>query len=150
RSCSMITRRADARSWPAGPVVYASEVRARSNLVRFDARAPHGAPLASAPGADKQRRPQFLPFNFPSSPAEEQECMRAGAFLELRQRSGRIADHMATTDVALDLDGGRRRDAEASRRLVRDVPIHRSAAPVKSLFRLLVVLWSGSALAANA
>ena len=90
----------------AGPFLYTSEVRARFDLVGFDPRGTNRSTALRCFGTDKQWAPYFTPFAFPSTPAEEQTWITADLYLDSNcaQRAGRIADHMATADVARDLD----------------------------------------------
>jgi pimeloyl-ACP methyl ester carboxylesterase len=90
----------------AGPFLYTDEVRAKFDLVGFDPRGTNRSTALRCFGNDKQWAPYFTPFAFPSTPAEEQIWMNADLYLDSNcaQRGGRIADHMATADVARDLD----------------------------------------------
>jgi pimeloyl-ACP methyl ester carboxylesterase len=90
----------------AGPVLYTDEVRARFDLVGFDPRGTNRSTALRCFGNQKQWAPYFTPFAFPSTPAEEQTWMTADLYLDSNcaQRGGRIIDHMATADVARDLD----------------------------------------------
>ena len=90
----------------AGPFLYTDEVRAKFDLVGFDPRGTNRSTALRCFGTDKQWGPYFTPFAFPSTPAEEEAWMNADLYLDSNcaQRGGRIADHMATADVARDLD----------------------------------------------
>jgi pimeloyl-ACP methyl ester carboxylesterase len=90
----------------AGLFFYTAEVRAKFDLVGFDPRGTNRSTALRCFGTDKQWTPYFTPFTFPSNPAEEQVWMNADLYLDssCAQRGGRIADHMATADVARDLD----------------------------------------------
>lgn len=90
----------------AGPSLYTDEVRARFDLVGFDPRGVTSSTPLRCFGTDRQWGPYFLPFAFPSNPAEVQMWMDADHFVDsaCAQRGGRIADHMATADVARDMD----------------------------------------------
>ena len=90
----------------AGPSLYTDEVRARFDLVGFDPRGVTSSTPLRCFGTDRQWDPFFLPIAFPSNPAEEQLWMDADLFVDsaCAQRGGRIADHMATANVARDLD----------------------------------------------
>lgn len=90
----------------AGPSLYTDEVRARFDLVGFDPRGVTSSTPLRCFGTDRQWGPFFLPIAFPSNPAEEQLWMDADLFVDsaCAQRGGRIADHMATANVARDLD----------------------------------------------
>src|SRR5438034_1194151 len=78
----------------------------RSAVLRFDPRGTNRSTALRCFGNPKQWAPYFTPFAFPSTPAEEQTWMTADLYLDSNcaQRGGRIADHMATADVARDLD----------------------------------------------
>jgi pimeloyl-ACP methyl ester carboxylesterase len=90
----------------AGPFLYTPEVRAKFDLVGFDPRGTNRSTALRCFGTDRQWGPFFLPISFPTTPAEEQMWIDADLFLDssCAQRGGRIADHMATADVARDLD----------------------------------------------
>ena len=90
----------------AGPVLYTAEVRARFDLVGFDPRGTNRSTALRCFGNEKQWAPYFTPFAFPSTPAEEQTWMTADLYLDSNcaQRGGLVIDHMATADVARDLD----------------------------------------------
>jgi len=90
----------------AGPFLYTDEVRAKFDLVGFDPRGTNRSTALRCFGTDKQWGPYFTPFAFPSTPEEEQAWINADLYLDSNcaQRGGRIADHMATADVARDLD----------------------------------------------
>ena len=90
----------------AGPFLYTDEVRARFDLVGFDPRGVGRSTALRCFGTDRQWGPYFTPFFFPSTPEEEAIWIDADHYLDsaCAQRGGRIADHMATADVARDLD----------------------------------------------
>jgi pimeloyl-ACP methyl ester carboxylesterase len=90
----------------AGPFLYSSEVHARFDLVGFDPRGTNRSTALQCFGTPKQWGPAFTPFAFPSTPEEEQIWIAADHFLDAAcaQRGGRIAEHMATANVARDLD----------------------------------------------
>jgi pimeloyl-ACP methyl ester carboxylesterase len=90
----------------AGPSLYTPEVRAKFDLVGFDPRGTNRSTALRCFGTDKQWAPYFTPFAFPSNASEEQTWITADLYLDSNcaQRGGRIADHMATADVARDLD----------------------------------------------
>jgi pimeloyl-ACP methyl ester carboxylesterase len=90
----------------AGPFLYTDEVRARFDLVGFD---PRGI-IRSTPfrcfGNPKQWAPYFTPFAFPMTPEQEQVWIAADRYLidACDRQGGSIGDHMATANVARDLD----------------------------------------------
>jgi pimeloyl-ACP methyl ester carboxylesterase len=90
----------------AGPFLYTDEVRARFDLVGFDPRGTNRSTALRCFGTPKQWGPYFTPFAFPSTPEEEQIWIAADHYLDdaCGRRGGRIADHMATANVARDLD----------------------------------------------
>ena len=94
----------------AGPSLYTDEVRARFDLVGFDPRGTNRSTALRCFGNQKQWGPYFTPVAFPSTPEEEQAREAADHYLDdaCDQRGGRIAEHMATADVARDLDVLRR------------------------------------------
>jgi pimeloyl-ACP methyl ester carboxylesterase len=94
----------------AGPFLYTDEVRARFDLVGFDPRGTNRSTALRCFGTPKQWDPYFTPFAFPSTPEEEQVWIAADHYLDdaCDRRGGRIADHMATANVARDLDVLRR------------------------------------------
>ena len=90
----------------AGPFLYTPEVRARFDLVGFDPRGIARSTALRCFGTDKQWGPYFTPFAFPLTPEEEQAWIAADLYLDAScaKRGGGIAEHMATADVARDLD----------------------------------------------
>jgi pimeloyl-ACP methyl ester carboxylesterase len=90
----------------AGPFLFSPEVRARFDLVGFD---PRGI-LRSSPllCADRFRHALafFAPFAFPMSPEEEslQASLDSALNSGCQTLGGDIVDHMATADVARDMD----------------------------------------------
>ena len=90
----------------AGPDLYTPEVRARFDLVGFDPRGIVGSTALRCFGNDKKWGPAFTPFPFPSTPDELQQWIAADRYTidSCDQRGGGIADHMATADVARDMD----------------------------------------------
>src|SRR5689334_19218472 len=90
----------------AGPDLYTPEVRARFDLVGFDPRGVAGSTALRCFGNDKKWGPAFTPFPFPSTADEVQQWIAADRYTidNCDQRGGAIADHMATADVARDMD----------------------------------------------
>ena len=90
----------------AGPFLYTADVRARFDLIGFDPRGIARSTALRCFGTPRQWSGYFTPFPFPTSPAEEQAWEAADGYLvgSCEQRGGRIIDHMATADVARDLD----------------------------------------------
>ena len=90
----------------AGAFLFTDEVRAKFDLVGFD---PRGV-LRSKPlrcfGSPKKWDPFFTPFPFPLTPEEEQIWITADLYLvdACAARGGKIGEHMATANVARDLD----------------------------------------------
>jgi pimeloyl-ACP methyl ester carboxylesterase len=102
----------------AGPFLFTPEVRARFDLVGFDPRGTNRSTAFRCFGSDKQWGPAFTGLAFPSTPDEEQAWMNGELYLDssCAQRGGAIGEHMATANVARDLDVLRRLvgDAELS------------------------------------
>jgi pimeloyl-ACP methyl ester carboxylesterase len=90
----------------AGPFLYTPEVRARFDLVGFDPRGIARSTALRCFGNPKQWDPAFTPFAFPLTADEVQQRIAADRYLvgACDRRGGRIADHMATADVARDMD----------------------------------------------
>ena len=90
----------------AGPFLFGDEVRARFDLVGFD---PRGI-IRSTPllcfRSFEEALGFFPPFNFPFGPDEEALVAAIDVALNeaCQRRGGPILDHMATADVARDLD----------------------------------------------
>jgi pimeloyl-ACP methyl ester carboxylesterase len=89
-----------------GPLLFSDEVRARFDLVGFD---PRGI-VRSSPLICFRTLEEALsvlpPFVFPTTPEEEAlvEGLDGTLNSACQQRGGAIIDHMATADVARDLD----------------------------------------------
>jgi pimeloyl-ACP methyl ester carboxylesterase len=90
----------------AGPSLYTPEVRARFDLVGFDPRGIARSTPLRCFGNPKQWEPAFTSFAFPLTSDEVQQRIAADRYLAdaCDRRGGRIADHMATADVARDMD----------------------------------------------
>ena len=89
-----------------GPDLFTPEVRARYDLVGFDPRGISTSAALRCFGNDRQWEPFFQPFAFPMD-ADELELWIAGEhFLDdaCARRGGAIAEHMATANVARDMD----------------------------------------------
>ena len=101
----------------AAKVPYTEEVLARFDLVGFDPRGTNAStPLLCFRSIDEALS-VVPPLPFPVTSAEEQAFERADRILNAacQRRGGAIADHMATADVARDLD--LLRDAVGDRQL---------------------------------
>lgn len=90
----------------AAPFLFTSEVRARFDIVGFDPRGVARSTALRCFGNAKQWAPYFTPFAFPSNADEEAAWEAADLYLDgaCAQRGGKIIEHMATADVARDLD----------------------------------------------
>jgi pimeloyl-ACP methyl ester carboxylesterase len=90
----------------AAPFLYTDEVRARFDIVGFDPRGVGRSTALRCFGTPRQWEPYFLPFAFPLTPEEEAQWEAADRFVvdACEQRGGSIIDHMATADVARDMD----------------------------------------------
>jgi pimeloyl-ACP methyl ester carboxylesterase len=90
----------------AGPSLYTPEVRARFDLVGFDPRGIGRSTALRCFGTDNQAVSVFTPVAFPSTSDELAQWIAGDQRLTAAcdQRGGRIADHMATADVARDMD----------------------------------------------
>src|SRR5689334_3847624 len=90
----------------AGPDLYTPEVRARFDLVGFDPRGVARSTALRCFGSTKQGERAFQTEAFPSTPDELAAWISADRYLvdACDQRGGRIIDHMATADVARDMD----------------------------------------------
>ncbi len=89
-----------------GELLFSDEVRARFDLIGFDPRGVAASdPLLCFRSLEKALS-VFPPFAFPLTPAEEQLVEELDGKLNkaCQRRGGRIVDHMATADVARDLD----------------------------------------------
>ncbi len=89
-----------------GPFLYSDEVRARFDLVGFDPRGIiRSTPLRCFETFD-QALAVLAPMAFPVTRQEERGWVRADRALAraCARRGGAILDHMATADVARDLD----------------------------------------------
>jgi len=90
----------------AGPFLYSPDVRARFDLVGFDPRGIGRSTAVRCFGNPRQWSGLLTPFPVPVTPAEEAVWEDADRFLveACDRRAARIVDHMATADVARDLD----------------------------------------------
>jgi pimeloyl-ACP methyl ester carboxylesterase len=90
----------------AGPFLFTPEVRARFDIVGFDPRGIIRSTAFRCFGTPKQWAPVFAPFAFPITDEEEAIWEAGEHYLDAAcdQRGGKIGDHMATANVARDLD----------------------------------------------
>lgn len=90
----------------AGPDLFTPEARARFDLVGFDPRGITRSSPARCFGNYKQWGPVFTGLAFPSNPEEEAAWEQGDRYLDgsCAQRGNNILEHMATADVARDLD----------------------------------------------
>lgn len=81
-------------------------LRAQFDLIGFDPRGIARSTAVRCFGNSRQWAGLFTPFPFPVTPAEELVWAAADRYLvdACDQRAANIADHMATADVARDLD----------------------------------------------
>jgi pimeloyl-ACP methyl ester carboxylesterase len=100
-----------------GPLLFTEEVRARFDLVGFDPRGIIRSSALICFGSLEEALSVFAPFAFPLTPEEEALVEQLDGQLNsaCQQRGGPIVDHMATADMARDLDLLRR--AVGDRRL---------------------------------
>jgi pimeloyl-ACP methyl ester carboxylesterase len=95
----------------AGPFLYTDEVRARYDLIGFDPRGTNRSlPLLCFRNLDEALS-VIWPFAFPFEPGEEAIAEQLDRALAnaCAERGGAIDDHMATGDVARDLEVLRRK-----------------------------------------
>jgi pimeloyl-ACP methyl ester carboxylesterase len=95
----------------AGPFLYTDEVRARYDLIGFDPRGTNRSrPLLCFRSFDEALG-VIWPFAFPFEPGDEEiaEQLDRALATACAERGGAIDDHMATGDVARDLDVLRRK-----------------------------------------
>jgi pimeloyl-ACP methyl ester carboxylesterase len=90
----------------AGPALCTPEVRARFDLVGFDPRGIARSTALRCFGTAAQAESVFAPFAFPMTRDELAQWIAGDQRLAgaCDQRGGRIAEHMATADVARDMD----------------------------------------------
>jgi pimeloyl-ACP methyl ester carboxylesterase len=89
-----------------GPELFTPEVRARYDLVGFDPRGINSSAALRCFGNDRQWGPFFTPFAFPMTADELDQWIATEHFLDdaCARRGGAIAEHMATANVARDMD----------------------------------------------
>ena len=89
-----------------GPELFTPEVRARYDLVGFDPRGINSSAALRCFGNDRQWEPFFTPFAFPMTADELDQWIAGEHFLDdaCARRGGAIAEHMATANVARDMD----------------------------------------------
>jgi pimeloyl-ACP methyl ester carboxylesterase len=90
----------------AGPVLFSKEVRARFDLVGFDPRGIRRSTPLRCFDSLREAVAILPPFPFPVTPAEERIQVQADRALAAacETRGGTILNHMATADVARDLN----------------------------------------------
>lgn len=90
----------------AGPILFGGELRERFDLVGFDPRGIARSTALRCFGTPRQWFGYITPFAFPITPGEEEVWAAADQFLvdACDQRASQMIDHMATADVARDLD----------------------------------------------
>ena len=90
----------------AGPDLYTPEVRARFDLVGFDPRGIARSTALRCFGSPRQWDPAFPEVAFPLTSGELDAWITADRYLvdACDRRGGSIIDHMATADVARDMD----------------------------------------------
>ncbi len=90
----------------AGPFLFTDEVRARFDLVGFDPRGIINSSPLLCFRSFEDSLDVLPPFAFPVTPGEEALVQTLDTRLNAacQRRGGAIADHMATADVARDLD----------------------------------------------
>lgn len=90
----------------AAPVLYTPEVRARFDLVGWDPRGIARSTPLRCFASPADWGPYLHPFAFPYTARQEQVQQQGDLYLDdaCARRGGPIMDHMATADVARDLD----------------------------------------------
>jgi pimeloyl-ACP methyl ester carboxylesterase len=90
----------------SAPFLFTQEVRDRFDIVGFDPRGIYRSTAFRCFGTPRQWSPIFTPFAFPITDAEEEQWAAGEHYLDAAcaQRGGSIGSHMATADVARDLD----------------------------------------------
>jgi pimeloyl-ACP methyl ester carboxylesterase len=90
----------------AGPFLFNDEVQARFDLVGFDPRGINRSRQLRCFQDPSQWAPLFHDFVFPTTAAEERQQKASDTYLATAcaARGGAILDHMATADVARDMD----------------------------------------------
>ncbi len=90
----------------AGPFLFNEEVRARYDLVGFDPRGIINSSPLRCYHTFEESLGALAPFFFPTTPEEEALVAQLDRGLDrnCRRRGGSIRNHMATADVARDLD----------------------------------------------
>ena len=89
-----------------GPVLFSDEVRAHFDLIGFDPRGIIGSDPLLCFRSLEESFSVFAPFAFPMTADEEALVEQLDMTLNraCQRRGGSIVDHMATADVARDLD----------------------------------------------
>jgi pimeloyl-ACP methyl ester carboxylesterase len=130
-----------------GPLLFNDEVRARFDLVGFDPRGIAGSSPLLCFRTFEDSLTVLPPFAFPVTPEQESLVAQLDNHLNsaCQQRGGPIIDHMATADVARDLD--RLRQAAGDRQLsyVGSHTAPSSASPTRTCSRTGCGRWSSTA-----
>jgi len=93
-----------------GPALFTAEVRARFDIIGFDPRGIARSRPLKCFEDESQWGPYFTPFAFPLTDEERRQWIASDRYL-LRAcdaRASKIIDHMATADVARDMERIRR------------------------------------------
>ena len=90
----------------AAPFLFTQDVRDRFDIVGFDPRGILRSDPLRCFGTQRQWDPYFTDFAFPITSAEVDEWIAGDRYLDAacKRRGGTILEHMATANVARDLD----------------------------------------------
>jgi pimeloyl-ACP methyl ester carboxylesterase len=92
---------------PVAGLFWGQAVRDGFDIVGFDPRGVQRSTGIKCFGNERQASQVFAPVAFPLTPEEEALFMAGDALLagQCAQRGNKVSDHMATADVARDMDG---------------------------------------------